>query len=73
VSRGATAQLAPAYVGAMEGSAALLDQTPVTPAYVQARTSDGRAEVGAVLQRAEQLLAHLRFVEAIAVLGEGST
>ena len=56
----------------MDGSAALLTLPPVTPAYVQTRTSDGRAETIAVLRRADALLADHRYAETLEVLGEVS-
>jgi tetratricopeptide (TPR) repeat protein len=54
----------------MDGSAALLTLPPVTPAYVQARTSDGRAETIAALHRADSLLAEHQYAEALEALGE---
>jgi len=56
----------------MDGSAALLALPPVTPAYVQTRTSDGRSETIAVLHRADSLLVDHRYAEAIEVLAEVS-
>jgi tetratricopeptide (TPR) repeat protein len=54
----------------MEVTAAQLDQTLAMPAYVQARGSNGRSEIVAVLDRADQLIAHSRYAEAVEVLGE---
>jgi tetratricopeptide (TPR) repeat protein len=54
----------------MEGSAALLNIPPALPVYVQGQTSDGRSEIVAALERADQLIAHSRYAEAIQVLGE---
>jgi tetratricopeptide (TPR) repeat protein len=54
----------------MEGSAALLDLSPLMPAYVQARTSDGRPEVRTAVERAEQLIIHSRYEDALTVLRE---
>jgi tetratricopeptide (TPR) repeat protein len=54
----------------MEDSAALLDYSPATPAYLQSRTSDGRSEIVAALARADQLIAHARYAEAIEVLAQ---
>jgi len=56
----------------MDGSAALLALPPVTPAYVQARSSDGRTETIDVLQRADSLLVDHRYAEALETLGEVS-
>ena len=53
----------------MEGSAALLDVSLATPPYLPARASDGRSDVLAALERAEQLIVHSRYAEAVAVLG----
>jgi tetratricopeptide (TPR) repeat protein len=53
----------------MDGSAALL-LPPVTPAYVQTRTSDGRPETIAVLHRADSLLAEHRYADALEALGD---
>src|SRR3954449_105653 len=57
-------------MGVMEGTAAQLDHTFAMPAYVQARGSSGRAEIVAVLDRADQLIAHSRYSEAVDVLSE---
>lgn len=54
----------------MDGSAALLTLPPVTPAYVQTRTSDGRAEALKALMSAERLLLDSRYEEALQELGE---
>jgi tetratricopeptide (TPR) repeat protein len=56
----------------MDGSAALLTLPPVTPAYVQTRTSDGRAETIAVLHRADSLIADHRYTDALEALGDVS-
>src|SRR4051812_11395244 len=49
----------------MEVTAAQLDHVLAMPAYVQARTSSGRSEIVAVLERADQLIAHSRYAEAV--------
>jgi tetratricopeptide (TPR) repeat protein len=52
----------------MDGSAALLTLPPVTPAYVQARRSDGRPEALAALRRADTLLLEHRYADAVEAL-----
>ncbi len=72
IRRGKTRGQFPTWVRVMDGSAALLTLPPVTPAYVQTRTSDGRPETIAVLHRADSLIADHRYAEALEVLGEVS-
>ncbi|MDX6368810.1 MAG: hypothetical protein QOG93_312, partial [Gaiellaceae bacterium] len=54
----------------MERSAALLTLPPVTPATVQAPTSDGRPAALKALDRAERLLLASRYAETVEVLGQ---
>lgn len=67
--RGETRPPASTKVRHVKDSAALLPLPPVTPAYVELRSSDGRPETIAAIQRAERLLLEHRYDDAVAAIG----
>src|ERR687884_1687654 len=54
----------------VERTAALQSLPPITPAYVHAPASNGRAETVAALQQAERLIAEHRYDEAVDALDD---